>query len=386
MDVAAVGARVLLSLEPPPGWGVRETALELRGLQRPFPGNSSDGDNAMDGASEPLRPVLAVAAAEAADREAVQSSVVGETTAISSSSSLSPSKPPVAILRNFFAPSPTETEVEAGAGAAGPRVTLLILNTVVPEGAQAEVAAALCSFLEGKRCHIAASESAAMMEEVVAEERGGSGLILHPTTEPLATRIPAEGLTSPGGAHEETERLPVVVVAMLLQLLAPPAAPLYQHTLNGAASLDPTLPSLQSPAAAAELAAMGAPGRGPRFGSVTAFWRHSSTCWRSQALAPAASWRRNDCLSTTPAPHRFGSTWGPWWYCPRGLLQGVPVLHVQRSLLWGGVSCSASPAEAATLSLASEDRLTAPSVMPACPDFQAHTADTNGCVRMPPVI
>ncbi|GLI63771.1 hypothetical protein VaNZ11_006846, partial [Volvox africanus] len=244
VDVAAVGARVLLSLEPPPGWGVRETALELRGLQRPFAGSSSnsDGDNAVEGAGEPLRPVLAVAAATA-DREA---------TPTSSSSSTSPSKLPVVILRNFYAPLPPATEAGAEAGAAGPRVTLLILNAIVSEGAHAEVAAAICDFLEGRRCRISAGESATAMEEVVAADRES-----HPAIEPLGTGIPAEGLTFPGGAREEAEHLLVVVAAMLLQQLAPPAAPLYQQTINGAASLDPTLPSLQPPPSTAGTASSG---------------------------------------------------------------------------------------------------------------------------------
>ncbi|GIL61461.1 hypothetical protein Vafri_15900 [Volvox africanus] len=197
VDVAAVGARVLLSLEPPPGWDVRETALELRGLQRSFAGSSSDGNNAMEGASEPLRPVLAVAAVAAIGTEALQISGAGAATATSSSSSPSPSNPPVALMRNFFAPPPTpppEPGVGAGvgAGAAGPRVTLLILNTAVPEGAQAEVAAALLDFLDRRRHRIAADSSAAAMEEMV-------------------------------DACEEAECWLGVVAAMLLQQLAPPA-------------------------------------------------------------------------------------------------------------------------------------------------------------------
>ncbi|GIL87561.1 hypothetical protein Vretimale_14752 [Volvox reticuliferus] len=248
VDVAAVGARVLLSLEPPPGWSVRETTLELLGLQRPPAAScNSGGDNAMEGASEALRPVLAVTAAAAAaaavDDGASQSRGPGAPTATSSSSS-SPShpSPPVVILRNFYAPPPLATEVKL-AGATAPRVTFLIINAVVSEGAQAEVAAALLDLMEARR--IAAtltsiSVSAATVDAVAAG-REDSGLASSSGTSDKGVSGSALG------AHEELERSLGVVAAMLLQQLPQSTARLYQHTINGAAPLDPTLPPLHPP-------------------------------------------------------------------------------------------------------------------------------------------
>ncbi|GLC36459.1 hypothetical protein PLESTB_000150200 [Pleodorina starrii] len=199
VDVAAVGARVLLSLEPSAGWTVRETPLELRGLQPTSTTSTSTTTTTAatshpEGGGEAVRPVLAVAGAGA-------------------SSSFSPasdaqSAPAVALVRNFF----------SEASPASPAVSLLILNALIPEEAQAEVAAALLELVDGRGAPAAEASGAG-----TADAPAGRG---------------AEG----GAAPSLT-----VVAAMLLQHLAQPAA-LYQHLINGAVPLDAALPPLQPPA------------------------------------------------------------------------------------------------------------------------------------------
>ncbi|KAG2433387.1 hypothetical protein HXX76_008447 [Chlamydomonas incerta] len=158
IDIAAVGARVLLSLQPPSGWAVTETGVDVVGLLQP--------------AGQPsLRPVLTSA-----------SSTSGAAVDQPSSSGSGSDSAPLVVVRSMAPP-----------GSSTPAVSLVVLNAAVPEGDQAEVAAALAD---------------------------------------LITTPSGSGSSSSSGTAPSI----VVAAAMLLQQLAKPA-PLYQHLLNGAKPL-----------------------------------------------------------------------------------------------------------------------------------------------------
>ncbi|KAG2491653.1 hypothetical protein HYH03_010023 [Edaphochlamys debaryana] len=158
VDVAAVGARVLLALQPPAGWQVREVALEVKGL----------GDGSADGGV--LRPVLSASSGPEGDPGPAA---------------------PALLVRNIYSP---------GAAEDSPQVSLLVVNADVPEGAQAELAAA--------------------MVELACS--GGPG----------------------GGAQGEGQQQAVLLASAMLLTQLPSPAGLYQHLIHGAPPAVPLLPPL----------------------------------------------------------------------------------------------------------------------------------------------
>ncbi|KAG2449330.1 hypothetical protein HYH02_005485 [Chlamydomonas schloesseri] len=176
VDVAAVGARVLLSLQPPSGWTVAETGVDVVGLQQQQQQQQQQQPPA--GAGEPgaLRPVLTSAGAA----EGLGTS--------GSSGSPAPPPAPLVVVRNMTPP-----------GGSSPAVSLVVLNAAVPEGDQAEVAAALVD---------------------LTTATSGSG---------SSSSSSSSGSSSSSSSGSSI----VVAAAMLLQQLSRPA-PLYRHLLNGA--------------------------------------------------------------------------------------------------------------------------------------------------------
>ncbi|PNH11133.1 hypothetical protein TSOC_002054, partial [Tetrabaena socialis] len=202
VDVAAVGARVLLTLQPPAGWAVREVALTLEGV------SSSTGGQ---GESSEPRPVLA----RGGEARPCSSGDGGAEAAVAE---------PALLVRNFY------ESAAAADSEARPQVSLLVLNAVLPEEAQAEAAAAVLGLLErpaggeGEGSGAGGAASRQQAQQGAVEGAGGGPL---------------------GGAQV------YVAAALLMQHVAQPEG-LYQHLLNGAQPppSGPPLPALPAGPAA----------------------------------------------------------------------------------------------------------------------------------------